>query len=77
MSAMVVSHLHTTWMVLFNVYYCCETAGFSWVYEMNVSNNSLSMNVFQMWGIAFIPDKVKPDIDRESDTKTYSWGETV
>jgi hypothetical protein len=28
------------------------------------------MNVFQMRGMAFIPDKVKPDIDRESDAKT-------
>jgi hypothetical protein len=25
----------------------------------------------------FIPDNVKPDIDRESDAKTYSHGETV
>jgi hypothetical protein len=30
-----------------------------------------------MRGIAFIPDNVKPDIDRESDAKTYSQGETV
>jgi hypothetical protein len=28
------------------------------------------MNVFQMCGIAFIPDNAKPDIDRESDAKT-------
>jgi hypothetical protein len=38
----------------------------------SVLNESLSMNVFQMRGMAFIPDKVKPDIDRESDTKTYT-----
>jgi hypothetical protein len=25
-----------------------------------------------MRGMAFIPDKVKPDIDRESDAKTYT-----
>jgi hypothetical protein len=30
------------------------------------------MNVFQMLGMAFIPDKSKPDIDRESDAKTYT-----
>jgi hypothetical protein len=41
-----------------------------------------TMNVFQMRGIygasmAFIPDNVKPDIDRESNPKTYSRGETV
>jgi hypothetical protein len=30
------------------------------------------MNVFQMWGIAFTPDRVKPDIDRDSDAKTYT-----
>jgi hypothetical protein len=33
-------------------YQCCETAGFSWVYEMNLLNGSLSKNVFQMWGMA-------------------------
>jgi hypothetical protein len=38
---------------------------------MNLLNESLSMNVFQMWGMAFIPDNVKPDRDRESDSKTY------
>jgi hypothetical protein len=27
--------------------------------------------------MAFIPDNVKPDMDRESDAKTYSRGETV
>jgi hypothetical protein len=43
----------------------------------SVLNKSISMNVFQMRGIAFIPDNVTPDIDRESDTKTYSRGETV
>jgi hypothetical protein len=46
-------------------------------YEMNWLSESLSMNVFQMRGIAFIPDNVKPDTDRESDAKTYSCGETV
>jgi UV DNA damage repair endonuclease len=35
------------------------------------------MNVFQMWDIAFIPDNVKPNIDRENDAKTYSWDGTV
>jgi hypothetical protein len=44
---------------------------------MNCSNKSLSTNVFQVRGIAFIPDNVKIDIDRESDAKTYSRGETV
>jgi hypothetical protein len=44
---------------------------------MNLSNESLSMNAFQMRGIAFIPDNEKTDIDRESDGKTYSGGETV
>jgi hypothetical protein len=37
-----------------------------------VLNKSHSKNVFQMRGMAFIPDKVKPDIDRESDAKTYT-----
>jgi hypothetical protein len=44
---------------------------------MNLFNESLSMNVFQMWGMTFIPDKMKPDIDGESDAKTYSGVETV
>jgi hypothetical protein len=35
------------------------------------------MNVFQMRGIAFIPDNVKPGIDRERGAKTYSQGEIV
>jgi hypothetical protein len=39
---------------------------------MNLLNESLSMNVFQMRGMTFIPDKEKTDLDRESDTKTYS-----
>jgi hypothetical protein len=34
------------------------------------------MNVFQVRGMAFIPNNEKPDIDRESDAKTYSQGET-
>jgi hypothetical protein len=33
---------------------------------------NLSMNVFQKQGMAFIPNKVKPGIDRESDAKTYT-----
>jgi hypothetical protein len=33
----------------------------------SVLNESLSMNVFRMWGMAFIPDKLEPDIDRDSD----------
>jgi hypothetical protein len=35
------------------------------------------MNVFQVWGMAFIPDNQKPDMWRESYAKTYSRGETV
>jgi hypothetical protein len=38
--------------------------------EMNLLNESLSMNVFRMWGMAFIPDKTEPDIDRESEALT-------
>jgi hypothetical protein len=30
------------------------------------------MNAFQMQGMAFIPDKSRPDKDRESDAKTYT-----
>jgi hypothetical protein len=30
------------------------------------------MNVFGVRGMAFIPDKSEPDIDRESDAKTYT-----
>jgi hypothetical protein len=30
------------------------------------------MNAFQMRGMAFIPDKLEPDIDRESDAKTFT-----
>jgi hypothetical protein len=33
----------------FNISLCCETAGFDWVCEMNLSNKSLSMDVFLMW----------------------------
>jgi hypothetical protein len=44
---------------------------------MNLLNESLSMNVFQMRGIAFISDNVKPDIDGESDAMTYSDLETA
>jgi hypothetical protein len=32
---------------------------------------------FRCGAMAFIPDNEKPDIDRESDAKTYSGGETV
>jgi hypothetical protein len=35
-------------------------------------NESRSMNVFRMRVMTFTPDKSKPDIDRESDTKTYT-----
>jgi hypothetical protein len=35
---------------------------------MNLSDESLYMNVFQLRGIAFTPDNVKPDIDREKVT---------
>jgi hypothetical protein len=38
----------------------------------SVLNEFLSANEFQMRDIAFIPDNVKPDIDRESDAKTNS-----
>jgi hypothetical protein len=41
-------------------------------YKMNLLNESLSMNVFRMRGMAFIPDKTEPDIDRESDASTYT-----
>jgi hypothetical protein len=37
---------------------------------MNLLNESLSMNVFRMRGMAFIP--AEPDIDRESDASTYT-----
>jgi hypothetical protein len=42
------------------------------VYKMNLLNASISMNVFQMQGMAVIPYNVIPDIDRESDAKTYT-----
>jgi hypothetical protein len=35
------------------------------------------MYVFQMQGVAFILANGRPDIDRESDAKTYTRGETV
>jgi hypothetical protein len=38
---------------------------------MNCPNKPLSMNVVQVRGMAFIPANEKPDIDRESDAKTY------
>jgi hypothetical protein len=41
-------------------------------YKMNLLNKSLSMNVFWMRGMAFIPDKMEPDIDKESDASTYT-----
>jgi hypothetical protein len=47
------------------------TAGFSLVYEMNCSNKSISINVFQLRGVAFIPDNENADIGRESDAKTH------
>jgi hypothetical protein len=42
------------------------------LYKINLLNKSLSMNVFWMRGMAFIPDKTKSDIDRESDATTYT-----
>jgi hypothetical protein len=39
---------------------------------MNRLNESLSMNVFRVRGMAFIPDKAEPNIDRESDASTYT-----
>jgi hypothetical protein len=41
-------------------------------YEINWLNESLSMNVFRIRGMAFIPDKLEPNIDRESDALTYT-----
>jgi hypothetical protein len=41
-------------------------------YEMNWLNESLSMNVFRLRGMAFIPDKAEPNIGRESDALTYT-----
>jgi hypothetical protein len=53
--------------------HCCETAGFNLVVQNeSVEQISLLINVFWMWGMAFIPDKMEPDIDRESDTSTYT-----
>jgi hypothetical protein len=37
---------------------------------MNRLNKSLSMNVFHMRGMAFIPNCENADIGRESDAKT-------
>jgi hypothetical protein len=37
---------------------------------MNGWNKSLSMNVFQLRGMAFILDIENPEIGRESDAKT-------
>jgi hypothetical protein len=48
---------------------CCETAGFSWGYKMNHLNKSLSINVFHMQGMAFIPISENADTSRESDAK--------
>jgi hypothetical protein len=39
---------------------------------MNRPNKSLSMNVFQLRGMAFIPDNKKPDLNRESDAERTS-----
>jgi hypothetical protein len=39
---------------------------------MNLLNESLSMNIFQMWGMTFIPDNIKPGTDGESYAETYS-----
>jgi hypothetical protein len=39
---------------------------------MNLLNKSLSMNVFRIRGMTFIPDKTEPDTDRESDASTYT-----
>jgi hypothetical protein len=35
------------------------------------------MNVYQVWGMALIPDNEKPDINRGSDAMAYSGSETV
>jgi hypothetical protein len=38
----------------------------------------ISLNdVFKVWGMAFIPDNKKPDINGESDTNICSRDETV
>jgi hypothetical protein len=39
---------------------------------MNRSNKSVSINVFQYRGTTFIPKRIKPDINRESDVETNS-----
>jgi hypothetical protein len=39
---------------------------------MNRSNKSVSINVFQYRGTTFIPKRIKPDINRESEAETCS-----
>jgi hypothetical protein len=38
---------------------------------MNRTNQSFSVNVFCLRGIAFIPDNENADIGKESDAKTH------
>jgi hypothetical protein len=38
---------------------------------MNRLNKALSMNVFHMRGMAFIPNSENADISQESDTKMH------
>jgi hypothetical protein len=35
------------------------------------------MNGFQFLAMAVIPNRIKTNINRESNAKTYSWDETV
>jgi hypothetical protein len=54
----------------------CQLLWNSWI-QLRLRNESaltesLSMNVFQVRGMVFIPYETKPDIDRESDAKTYT-----
>jgi hypothetical protein len=48
--------------------WCCETAGLSWVLQ---KESVKCINVFQLWGITFIPSTRKLDIHRERDAIAY------
>jgi hypothetical protein len=72
-------HLIYIWLALKQK---SHVASIRWNVVKYLDSVESTMNVFQMRGIygasmAFIPDNVKPDIDRESNPKTYSRGETV
>jgi hypothetical protein len=52
---------------------CCETAGFSRAYKMNLCWTVCSQWMyFKCRALLFIPDKSEPDTDRESDATTYT-----